>query len=125
MERWVVVRNRSRNSEAVLRARWCSGFWSRLRGLTFRRDLAPGEGVVLVESRPGRLGTAIHMWGMWMDLGVVWLDAAGRVVDRKYARRGGIYLPKRAAQYVLEGQPSLLEHVRDGDEMEFLDAPVD
>ncbi len=124
MERWVLVRNRSRGGEAVLRARWCRSFWSRLRGLTFQRSLAPDEGLLLVEARPSRLATAIHMWGMWMDLGVVWLDSQGRVVDRTHARRGRMYLPRRAAQYVLEGPPSLLERVQEGDEVEFVDAPL-
>ncbi len=124
MERWVVVHNRSRGGEAVLRALWCNGFWCRLRGLTFRRDLSPGEGLLLVEARPSRLGSAIHMWGMWMDLGVVWLDPGGSVIDRRHARRGGIYLPKRPAQYVLEGHPSLLERVSEGDELEFADVPL-
>ncbi len=125
MKRWVVVRNRSRGGEVVLRARWCRSFWCRLRGLTFRRSLGEGEGLLLVESRPSRLGTAIHMLGMWMDLGVVWLDPEGRAVDRRHARRGRMYLPKMPAQYVLEGPPSLLERVGEGEQMEFVHAPLD
>lgn len=125
MDRWVIICNRSRGGKRVLRARWCRRFCCRLRGLTFRQSLGPDEGLLLVESRPSRLGTAIHMLGMCMDLGVVWLDSERRAVDRQHARRGRLYLPRRPAQYVLEGPLSLLESVSVGDEMEFVDAALD
>ncbi|MEW6568199.1 MAG: DUF192 domain-containing protein [Chloroflexota bacterium] len=124
MERSVAVRNRSRDGEVLLRARWCQSFLCRLRGLTFRRSLPQEEGLLLVEPRASRAGTAIHMWGVLMDLGVLWLDPAGRVVDRRLARPWRIYLPKAPAQFVLEGPPSLLEHAGEGEKLEFVDATL-
>ena len=45
------------------RARWCNTFGRRLRGLTFRRALAPGEGLILVEKEDSRVNAGITMAG--------------------------------------------------------------
>lgn len=122
LDHWVEVRNRSRPGPPLLRARWCADFASRLRGLTFRPALPEGEGLVLVEARPGRLATAIHMWMVRFPIGVLWLDENRRVVDRRLARPWGVYLPARAARFVVEGPPALLEGAQLDDLLEFADA---
>ena len=122
MVRWVEIRNRTQG-RAVIRARWCASFACRLRGLTFRRRLAPGEGLLLVERRAGRTETAIHMAMVFFPLGVVWLDDHRRVVDTRLALPWRIYVPTTAARYVLEADPGVLESVAHGDVLEFVDAP--
>lgn len=124
MQRWVEVHNRTQDRH-LLRARWCASFACRLRGLTFRRSLPAGEGLLLVESSRGRAQTAIHMAMVFMPLGVVWLDEARRVVDVRLARPWGIYVPAAPAQYVLEGGAEVLECVARGDQLEWLDAQRD
>ena len=42
-------------------AKWCDSFGSKLRGFTFRRELGPQAGLVLVEAKDNRVNTAIHM----------------------------------------------------------------
>lgn len=121
MARWVEVRNRSRHGDLVLRARWCESFWCRLRGLTFRRELPPGEGLLLVEGRQSRAQTAIHMWMVGFPIGVAWLDNELRVVDTRLALPWRIYVPSQAARYTLEGAPSMLQSVAVGEVLE-LDA---
>lgn len=120
MSAWVGVYNRSRRSAFLVRARWCRSFFCRLRGLMFRRELASGEGLLLVEARPSRMGTAIHMLFVFMPLGVVWVDADFRVVDRVLARPWRpLYVPAAAAQYILETRPDVLESVDIGEVLEF------
>jgi uncharacterized membrane protein (UPF0127 family) len=119
MARWVTVRNRSRGGEVVQRARWCESFLCRLRGLTFRRSLPRGEGLVLVESREGRAQTAIHMWMVAFPIGVAWLDDQRVVVDTRLALPWRIYVPSRAARYTLEGGPGMLQSVAVGEVLEF------
>jgi uncharacterized membrane protein (UPF0127 family) len=121
MARWVEVRNQTQDRH-VLTARWCSSFVCRLRGLTFLRSLPAGEGLLLVEAQPGRAQTAIHMWMVFMPLGVIWLDEAFRVVDTRLARPWRIYFPSVSAKYVLEGEPGVLECVARGDVLEMVDA---
>lgn len=123
MAGWVDVRNRTQ-ARAVVRALRCESFACRLRGLTFRRSLAPDRGLLLIEARSGRAQTAIHMWMVFMPLGVIWLDDDLRVVDTRLARPWGVYVPAAPARYVLEGVPGVLECVARGDTLEFTDAPM-
>jgi uncharacterized membrane protein (UPF0127 family) len=121
LARWVEVRNRSKGDRKVVRARWCESYLCRMRGLTFRRTLPEGTGLLLVDAKESISGAAIHMWAVFFPLGVVWIDSAKWVVDFKVAEPWKIYLPSRPARYVLEGHPSILESVAIGDALEFMD----
>jgi uncharacterized membrane protein (UPF0127 family) len=111
------------NSQIVLeRARWCNTFGSRLRGLTFRRSLAPGEGLVLVENADSRVNAGITMLFTFIDLGVIWVNDAGQVVDTTLARPWRLsYLPQGPARYAIEGQPAILKQVQVGDRLRFME----
>ena len=79
----------------------------------------------MVEQGEGRARTAIHMWMVFMRLGVAWVDASGTVVDRRLALPWRLYLPSTPARYVLEGPETMLESIAIGDRLEFKDeAPV-
>jgi uncharacterized membrane protein (UPF0127 family) len=120
--KWVEVRNQSRGRAPVVRARWCSSFGCKLRGLSLRRSIPPGTGLLLVEGRAGRWATAIHMFGMLFPLGVVWLDGKGKVVDMRRAEPWRVYIPKAAARFTLEALPETLDSVAVGDVLEIGDA---
>jgi uncharacterized membrane protein (UPF0127 family) len=99
----VKIHNLSRPQIPLITARYCASFLCRLRGLTFRRNLPAGQGLLLVQGRDSRLDTSIHMLFVWMDLAVVWINSAGQVVDAKLARSWRMaYLPEHPARYVLE-----------------------
>jgi len=101
-------------------ARWCHSFSSKLQGFTFRRQLAPDEGLVLVEGRDGRLATAIHMLFVFMPLGVLWVNDAGIIVDTVLAKPWRLsYAPKAPARYVIEAAPAILNQVQTGDHLVF------
>ena len=121
MDRWVGVLNSSRGDRPVVRARWCASFWCRLRGLSLRRELKEGEGLILVEPRPSRYGSAIHMAGMLFPLGIVWIDGDRRVVHTCLARPWGIYIPPAPALLTLEALPKALEDIAPGDQVVFQD----
>jgi uncharacterized membrane protein (UPF0127 family) len=88
----------------------------------FHRSLQAGTGLLLVDSKESRSGASIHMWAVFFALGVVWLDAQRKVVDRVLARPWRIYTPKAAAMYILEAEPPILDEVKLGDQLEFVDA---
>ncbi len=119
MAQWIEIRNRSQRNALVVRAKWCASFLCRLRGLTFRRALSELTGLLLVESRESIAGATIHMFGVFFSLGVIWLDAQKRVVDHTVADPWRIYTPNAPAQYVLEGQPEILDRITVGDVLEF------
>jgi uncharacterized membrane protein (UPF0127 family) len=102
------------------RVTWCHSFFCRLRGLMFRRALAEGEGLLLVERRPSRLDASIHMFFMNFPIAAVWLDAQFRVVDTCLAQPWRpYYAPRAPAQYTLETSPELLKKISIGDELTF------
>ena len=122
MSRWVILRNRTRTQSFVVRARWCSSFACKLRGLSLQRPIPSGTGLILVERGESRWGTAIHMVGMLFALGVVWLDGDGRVVDVCRADPWRIYVPQAPARFTLEGLPEILDRVAVDDVLDVSDA---
>nr|HID13688.1 hypothetical protein [Anaerolineae bacterium] len=117
---WVAVWNETQGERLLRRVRRCTGFFCRLRGLTFRRALGDDEGLLLVGRREGRADTTIHMFFVFFPIAAVWLDGGGRVVDVRLARPfWPLYVPRAPARDVLEGPPTLLERVRIGDQLRF------
>lgn len=117
MSNWIEFRSSDRPDRVVVRARWCQSFACRARGLMFRRQLDPDDGLLLVEPGESRTGTSIHMFFVFMSLGVAWLDTELRVVDLTVARPWRLYWPKAPARYVLEGNPSMIESLAIGDQL--------
>jgi uncharacterized membrane protein (UPF0127 family) len=116
----LIVHNQTRPLTSPIQARYCASYLCRLRGLTFRRSLAPDEGLLLVQQKESRLDTAIHMLGVFMDLTVVWISAAREVVDVRLARRWRLaYVPKAPALYVLELAGERYEEFQPGDRLRF------
>ena len=117
------VRNLSRALRSPLDVDYCERFGCRLRGLTWRRGLAEGEGLVLAQPSESRLGSAIHMLGMRFDLAIIWLDANLKVVDARPARRWRSFLmPRRAARFVIECSLSRLDEFAVGEQIALEDA---
>jgi uncharacterized membrane protein (UPF0127 family) len=114
------IRNLTRPSVPLIHAKWCQSFFSRLRGFTFRSKLEDDEGLVLVEARDSRLDTSIHMFFVWTDLAVVWVNSNNEVVDNVLAKAWRpYYAPARPARYVIEFKPERHGNFRPGDRVEF------
>lgn len=120
MSNYRILRN-TRNDAVVLgRAKLCQSFWCHLRGLQFTTSLDEDEGLIFVTGSESVVNTTIHMLFMFMEIAVVWLDASGKVVDKKLAKPWRLaYPPAEAAQYYVEANPSLLEKVEIGDVLQF------
>lgn len=114
--------NKTTGDVILTEVRWCSSFFCKLRGLMFRRQLKPGEGLLLVEEFQSRTATAIHMLFMAFAIATIWLDGSFKVVDKVLAKPWRpIYAPKKAARYTLETSPDVLERVSVGDELSYED----
>jgi uncharacterized membrane protein (UPF0127 family) len=115
----VIIHNLKQQQFSPIIANYCSSFFSRMRGLTFHRKLHPDRGLLLVHSRESRFDTAIHMFFVWMDLAVIWLNSSGEVVDVRLARSWRpMYVPRRSANRVLELNSSRLHDFAIGDQIE-------
>jgi uncharacterized membrane protein (UPF0127 family) len=116
----VSIINHNSTLATSIQAGYCASFLCRLRGLTFRRHLALDTGLLLVQNRDSRLDASIHMLMVWMDLGVVWINTAGEVVDTVLAKSWhSAYFPKSPARYVLEIHPDRLVEFHIGDKVTF------
>lgn len=114
------VKHRATGQVLIAGARWGDGFFSRLRGLMFRRQLDPGEALVMVEARDSRSTASIHMFFVPFAIAVVWINQAGRVVDKVLAEPWRpFYAPREPARYTLETHPEFLAKVVVGDELVF------
>lgn len=119
----IVIRNLSQPEANPVSAVYCASFLCRLKGLTFRRNLAPDFGLLLVFNRESRLDTSIHMMFVFMDLVVIWLNQALQVVDLKLARSWRpLYIPGHSAKYVLEMPPERFPDFKIGDQVQFNDS---
>ena len=119
---WVNVKKRTSGEVLLTGARWGASFGARLRGLMFRRGLKAGEALILVEPREGRAAVSIHMFCVPFAIAAVWLDAAGRVVDKvKALPWRPYYAPRAPARYILETAPEFLDKVNLDDELVFED----
>ncbi len=101
-------------------ARWCDTFIAKLRGFIGRREIGLDEGLVLVYGRESRMDTAVHMLFVFCNLGIIWVNAQGTVVDKKIAQPWRpAYIPQQKAQYVIELHPQHLDGVNLGDHISF------
>lgn len=120
----VIITNQSRPQVKSIRAGYCDSFLCQLRGLMFRKSIAVGVGLLLVNKKQDRVGAGIHMLNMRFDICVVWINQAGEVVDVSYAQRWRLaYTPHAPACYVLELNT---EHINDfniGDKVQIDAAP--
>ncbi|MCC6805041.1 MAG: DUF192 domain-containing protein, partial [Anaerolineae bacterium] len=107
----------------LARVRLCVSFWCHFRGLQLVPRLPDGEGLLFVTGSESRSHTAIHMFFMLFSIGVIWLDASGKVGDKPYAKPWRpMYSPRSPAQYYVEANPDGLERVKIGDRLRFDEA---
>jgi uncharacterized membrane protein (UPF0127 family) len=82
----------------------------------FRRRLLSDEVCLFVFENEGIVAATVHMLFVFFPISLVWLDAQRRVVDVRLARPfGPYYAPRKAARYLIEGPPGLLDKVSVGD----------
>jgi len=116
----VQIINRSRSLIAPLVASYCERFSCKLLGLSWRSNLTNESALIIAESTESRVGSAIHMMGMFFDLGIVWLNREMEVVDKREAYRWRSFLiPAKPAQYVIELGLERIEEFTLGDKIKF------
>ena len=116
----ISLKNKTHPLPSPLEAGFCDSFACRLRGLMGRRDLEHDHGLLLVESRDSRIDTSIHMFFVYMDLAVIWINSQNIVVDIVLAKAWKpFYAPHLPARYTLEIHPDRLNEFSVGDLVEF------
>ncbi len=114
--------NKETGQVILANVRWCATFASKLRGFMFKSTLAADEALVLVESRDNRVNSSIHMLFVNFDLGVVWVNSAGQIVDKIIAKAWRLsYVPAHPARYTIECHPSRLDEFEIGAFVSFVE----
>jgi uncharacterized membrane protein (UPF0127 family) len=117
----VAVVHRATGTVLLPRARWCSSRLCRLRGLQYRLRLNPGEALILVKPHDSVVNSSIHMFFVFFPIAAVWINGQGRVTSAQLAKPWRpYYASPEPARYVLETEPSFLERIRVGDEVDFV-----
>ncbi|MGJ3240474.1 MAG: DUF192 domain-containing protein [Anaerolineae bacterium] len=102
------------------RAKWCQSSWCHFKGLQFASPLDDTNGILFVYPKENITNTAIHMFFVFFEIAVVWLDSSGKVVDKTLAKPWRpFYAPSQPAQYFIEANPSLLDRVEVGEVLLF------
>jgi uncharacterized membrane protein (UPF0127 family) len=123
MTRYIHVLNKNRIIESPPLILFCDTFMRQLQGFTFHPRLSLDEGLILVGKRDSRLDSSIHMFFVSFDLGVIWINAEMKVVDKIIAKSWRpAYFARQPAKYVLEIHPSHLDDYQTGDIVEFHNA---
>lgn len=72
--------------------------------------------------KESRSNTTIHMFFVFFQIGVIWLDSSGQIVDKTLAKPWRpMYAPRLPAQFFIEANPSILDRVNIGDSIRFDD----
>jgi len=86
----------------------------------FQRSLDDNGGLLMVQKMESRANSAIHMFFVKMDLGVIWLDSSQKIVDIQLAKSWQpMYTPQFPAKYILEIHPQRLPEFKIGDQLSF------
>lgn len=116
MKRFVQITNWSSPLPRPIRAHYCSGFLCKLHGFMFRRHIQDDEGLLFVQDHENRLDTSIHMFFVFTDLTVIWMNKSGVIVDTVLAKSWHpAYFPKTSAKYILELSPIQISNFSIGD----------
>jgi uncharacterized membrane protein (UPF0127 family) len=116
----ILITNLTHSLKDPLHVRLCSSFFCRLRGLMFRSNLKSDDGLLFIGSRDSRLDSAIHMFFVFTNLAVIWIDSHFRVVDSVLASAWHpAYLPAQPARYILEIDPARFQEFTVGDQLEW------
>jgi len=117
---WRMLRNVKTGEVLLPRTRLCIGFFCHFKGLQLVRRLPANQGLLFVTNHEGRAHTTIHMFFMFINIAVIWLDAKGNVVDKKLAKPWRpAYAPAAPAQYFLEANVEIYDRVQVGDVLAF------
>nr|AGF93085.1 protein containing DUF192 [uncultured organism] len=96
-------------------------FWSRFRGLMFRRDFAEGEGILFELSEPREFG--VHTFFLFFSIDLVYLDGDLEILETKEKLSPwSTYTPETPASYLLEIPAGTIEKkdITTGDKLEII-----
>lgn len=114
----VIIRKLSEDFSSFdrLEAWYFNNFFSRLKGLMFKKDISINQAALFVNKSENIIDSAIHMFFMNFDIAVFWLDKNNLIIDKKIAKKWGlIYYPKFKSHKILETHTDFIEKLQIGE----------
>ena len=117
----ILINNIDNPLHDPLHVGYCVSFLCRLKGLMFISTFGSDCGLLLVQQKESRVDSSIHMFFVFFDLAVIWLNSDLQVVDKVIARPWRpAYFPCKPARYILEIKPERLTEFNKGDRIDFV-----
>jgi uncharacterized membrane protein (UPF0127 family) len=109
-----------RDQERLCKAKVANTFFSRLKGLMFKKYLPP-EGGLLIEYSLLFGSGAVHGLFMRFPIDLVFIDESKMVVDTAHLKPWGFYNPKKKCRWVLEVTEGFVDRkgINTGDTLKF------
>jgi uncharacterized membrane protein (UPF0127 family) len=86
-----------------IKAKICSSFFSKSKGLMFSRKIGNDESLLFVFDKESIFGRSIHMLFVFYPINIFWLDKNYIVIDKTLAKPFGLYYaPNKPCKYILE-----------------------
>jgi uncharacterized membrane protein (UPF0127 family) len=118
--RKVIIRKLTEDfgSNDKLEAWYFENFFSRLKGLMFKKNLLLNQAGLFINKSENIIDSAIHTLFMNFDIAVFWLDKKNTIVDKKIAKKWGlIYYPTVKSQKILETHTDHYEKLQIGEKI--------
>ena len=123
MPKTISIEKKTKPLDGGFQLKYCDTFSTQLRGLMFRTRLGKNEGLILAGTRDSRLDSSIHMFFVFFDLTVLWINSDMKVVDKVLARSWRpMYFSREPAKYVVEIHSARWGDFEIGDEVQFKNA---
>ncbi|WP_048148633.1 DUF192 domain-containing protein [Palaeococcus ferrophilus] len=112
--------NRTKNKVWHGRVEVADTFLKRFRGLMLKPRVE--SALLFLLPAETRANASIHTFFMLTEIDAIFLNGERRVVDVRRAKPWRLYVPQRAARYVIETPPGVAEglEVEPGDEIEWI-----
>lgn len=106
----------------TIKAKVANNFFTRAKGLMFKKNIEKDEGVVFVFKKDSF--PKFWMFGMRFPLDIIWISSKKKIVDITLNAKPSlnprkIYKPKKACKYVLETRANLLKNIEVGKVVNF------
>jgi uncharacterized membrane protein (UPF0127 family) len=99
---------------------YLKGFFERLRGLMFTKQISNTQGALFINGTENIIDSAIHMLFMKFDIAVFWINSTGIIVDKTIAIKWNpIYYPKVKACKILETHIEIFDKLNVGEQIIF------
>jgi uncharacterized membrane protein (UPF0127 family) len=108
------------NASEFINAQYCDRFLCKFKGLMFKSTIPFHEGILFVEKKESIINTSIHMFFMFTDISVTWINEKKEIVGIQLAKKWHPYYASRIpAKYVLEAHPDWIKHLEIGKRVSF------